>query len=239
MCLISIAHNASSRFPLVIAANRDEDYDRPTEPAHHWREAPEVVGGRDALLGGSWLAVRKGGRFAAVTNLSGARRRSRSRGFLVRDFVTGAMDVQEYAETIARDAHEYAGFHLIAGTAGDTVMYIAPELQAPLNDGIHAFSNAPAGELWPKVTIAREAMRHALNNEETLADELMRFLCTPRNTGSVKSEVFIAGNRYGTRASTVIVATERDILLIEQSHARGLLAGLPQVRLSIDNLQNM
>src|SRR5688572_16164 len=81
MCLIALAHRASPRFPLVIAANRDEDYQRATHDAHHWPDAPDVVGGRDGLYGGTWLAVRRGGRFAAVTNLRGAERKTRSRGF--------------------------------------------------------------------------------------------------------------------------------------------------------------
>ena len=47
MCLIAIAHNASPKFPLVIAANRDELYARPTRPAHVWEDDPRVIGGRD------------------------------------------------------------------------------------------------------------------------------------------------------------------------------------------------
>ena len=114
MCLIVLAHRASEDLPFVLAANRDEDYDRPTHDAHAWPEMEDVVGGRDALYGGSWLAVRRGGRFAAVTNLRGAERRKRSRGFLVSDFVVGDADAESYATAIARDADDYAGFHLIA-----------------------------------------------------------------------------------------------------------------------------
>ena len=227
MCLIAIAHLTSVRFPLVIAANRDEDYERATHDAHAWNDAPDVIGGRDALYGGSWLAVRRGGRFAAVTNLRGAERRTRSRGFLVRDFVTSDVAVSEYAASIAGDAHQYAGFHLLAGEAGRTIFYIAPEAQSPLAPGVHAFSNAPNGEVWPKTTIAIEAMQSALTNAddpETLADALLRFLSTPRGTGAVESEVFIAGDRYGTRSSAVIVASESEMLFAEQSYARD---GLP------------
>jgi uncharacterized protein with NRDE domain len=223
MCLIVLAHGASTRFPLVLAANRDEDYDRATHDAHHWSEAEDVVGGKDALYGGTWLAVRRGGRFAAVTNLRGAERQKRSRGFLVRDFVTGDMDVRSYSSSIARDAHEYAGFHLLAGNVAGELMYITPETQTPLPPGIHAFSNAPAGEEWPKTVHAAQSMTNALviSDVEALVDELMHFLCTPRGTGSVESEVFIGGDRYGTRSSTVVVATESEILFAEQTFIRG------------------
>ena len=223
MCLIVLAHRVSEEFPLVLAANRDEDYDRPTHDAHHWAETEDVVGGRDAVYGGTWLAVRRGGRFAAVTNLRGAERRTRSRGFLVRDFVTGDMTARDYGEAIAHDAHEYAGFHLIAGEAGGELMYITPEAQQPLAPGVHAFSNAPAGEEWPKTGYASGRLQNALviTNAEALVDELMRFLGMARGIGEAESEVFIAGDRYGTRSSSVIVATRNEILFAEQSHARG------------------
>jgi uncharacterized protein with NRDE domain len=223
VCLIAVAHRAPSRFPLVIAANRDEDYQRPTHDAHHWADAPDVVGGKDALYGGTWLAVRRGGRFAAVTNLRGAERKARSRGFLVRDFVTGDVSPEAYAQTIASEADQYAGFHLLAGRVEGDLMYIAPELQTPLAPGLHAFSNAPPGEEWPKMAAAVEHLRNALElvTSEALMDELMRFLATPRGTASPESEVFLRGDRYGTRSSAVVIATPTEILFAEQSYAAG------------------
>ncbi len=223
MCLIALAHRFSETFPLVLAANRDEDYDRPTHDAHPWPDAEDIVGGRDGLYGGSWLAVRRGGRLAAVTNLRGAERRSRSRGFLVSEFVRGDMSGEAYAETIARDAGEYAGFHLIAGEAAGELTYITPEVQTPLAPGIHAFSNAPADEQWPKTAFAAQQLRNAMaiTNVEALMDELMGFLCTPRGTTDPTHEVFLAGDRYGTRSSAVIVATLTEILFAEQTFTRG------------------
>ena len=223
MCLIAIAHRASERFPLVIAANRDEDYDRATHDAHFWSDAAEVLGGRDAVAGGSWLAITRHARFAAVTNLRAAERKTRSRGALVRDFVIGDSDVASYAKKIAERATEYAGFHLLAGEAGGEVVYVTPEVQTPLAPGVHAFSNAPAGEVWPKMSVAALEMSIALKMDDaaSMAVVLMEFLRNPRGTESVESEVFIAGDRYGTRASTVIVVTETEILFGEQSFTRG------------------
>ncbi len=220
MCLIVLAHRADARFPLVLAANRDEDYERPSFAADFWPDAPEVLGGRDAVLGGSWLAIAKSGRFAAVTNLRGAERRSRSRGALVRDFVTSSVDARAFADTIVASASEYAGFHLLIGIAGGEIVHVTPDSWTPLPAGIHAISNAPLGELWPKTSIATAAMEEALRLEDP-SDALMRFLTTSRNSGRVESEVFIAGERYGTRASTVIAVKEREIAFMEQGFARG------------------
>ncbi|HEU4886751.1 MAG TPA: NRDE family protein [Thermoanaerobaculia bacterium] len=223
MCLIVLAHRANARFPFILAANRDEDYERPSHAADFWPDAPDVLGGRDAVHGGSWLAMAKSGRFAAVTNLRGAERRTRSRGALVRDFVTAETDARSFAESIVADAAEYSGFHLLAGQAGSEILHITPDSWIPLPAGIHAISNAPLGEQWPKTSIAAEAMEAVLRLEDVdaMVDVLMRFLTTPRNTGHVESEIFIAGERYGTRASTVIVGTEREIVFTEWGFGRG------------------
>ncbi len=222
MCLIAFAHRASARHPFLFAANRDEDYERPTLDAHFWTDAPDILGGRDALLGGSWLAISRGGRFAAVTNLRGAVQRSHSRGALVSDFVRTDVDVRAYAEEVARHAEEYAGFHLLAGTIGGDAMYIAPNEQHVLEPGVYSVSNAPAGERWPKMDRAVEAMNAALALENPI-DNLLTFLSTSHG-GTFESEAFIAGDRYGTRSSTVIVASDREIVFVEQSYAQGGVA---------------
>src|SRR5215470_6495499 len=114
MCLIAIAHNVSPKFPLVVAANRDEFYARPTRPAHEWEDDPRIVGGRDLKAGGSWLALCRGGRFAAITNVRGAGREGGpSRGTLVADFVRGETAPMEFAKSIR--GPEFAGFHLVLG----------------------------------------------------------------------------------------------------------------------------
>ncbi len=218
MCLIALAHGP--RF--VLAANRDEDYERATKPAHVWEDAPDVVGGRDALHGGSWLAVSRRGRFAAVTNLRGAVQRSRSRGLLVSAFVKSEESPETFAANVAREAEHYAGFHLIVGEFGKSIVYVASDADEPpraLERGVYGFSNAPLGEHWPKVSIAIAKLQ-----EDPGVSELLRFLNTPRNTGRVEEEVFIAGDRYGTRASTVVIATMDQILFVEQNYARGGIA---------------
>jgi uncharacterized protein with NRDE domain len=219
VCLIAIAHRASARFPLVLAANRDEDYARATQDAYWWDDAPDILGGRDVVHGGSWLAITKQARFAAVTNLRGAQQRSRSRGALVRDFVISADEPRAFAEVLLRDAAEYSGFHLLAGQAGGEIVHVTRDSWTPLADGIHAISNAPLGEHWPKTTIAVEAMESALrlDDVDSILETLMTFLTTPRGTGRVESEVFIASDRYGTRASTVIIVTEDEIVFAEQT----------------------
>ncbi|HXH93860.1 MAG TPA: NRDE family protein [Thermoanaerobaculia bacterium] len=227
MCLIAIAVHTSAHFPIVIAANRDEFYDRPTRPLHRWDDAKNIAGGRDLRVGGSWLAITQEGRFAAVTNIRGINvANPRSRGELVGNFVRSDLDPLDYAQQIK--PNEYAGFHLIAGDRA-RVAHVASDVPATLLPvGIFAVSNAPALIDWPKIVLAREAMAGVLDHPPgQLVDELMRFLTTPRG-GPIEQEVFVAlpDRGYGTRSSTVIVMREDEIAIREMSHPEGAVVAL-------------
>jgi hypothetical protein len=72
MCTLVISCSPGAAWPIAIAANRDEMLDRPWDPpAAHWPTHPGIVGGRDRLAGGTWMAVR-GGLVAAVLNRPGS-----------------------------------------------------------------------------------------------------------------------------------------------------------------------
>jgi uncharacterized protein with NRDE domain len=216
MCLIAIAVHASPRYPIVIAANRDEFYDRPTRPLHIWDDDPNVAGGRDLRAGGTWLAVTRDGRFAAVTNIRGndGPPNAPSRGALVGDFVRSNIPPLKYVESIRAD--DYAGFHLLAGDR-ESVAHISTDTPARyLEDGVFAVSNAPAAIDWPKILLAREAMSRALKGE--VINDLLRFLTTPLG-GPIEEEVFVSlpEHGYGTRSSTVVVMSEAEIVMKEMS----------------------
>jgi uncharacterized protein with NRDE domain len=89
MCLILLAVDSHPQFPLVVAANRDEYYARPTRPLQPWPEAPQLLAGKDLNAGGTWLGLTRNGRFAAVTNARDAHAPAtpRSRGALTLDFL--------------------------------------------------------------------------------------------------------------------------------------------------------
>jgi uncharacterized protein with NRDE domain len=217
VCLIVVAHRVSDRFPLVIAANRDEEYARPTRPAHWWEDAPDVLGGRDLRHGGSWLAITRSGRVAAVTNLRGASKPDApSRGILVRDFVMSNEDPLAYARGIRKE--DYAGFHLIAGEIGGTFVHLAGELRE-WTRGIHGVSNGPADARWEKIDRAVDYMRDALRIDDPLllAQDIVAFLGIA-TSDEIERTVFVATQRYGTRSSTAIVATAGEIVFVEKSY---------------------
>lgn len=242
MCLIILAHRAHPEYRLVLAANRDEFYDRPAAPAAPWEDAPRVIAGRDLRAGGTWLGVTRSGRWAAITNHRGeaaASPTAPSRGRLVSDYLLGEAEPGEHAAELARIMHEYAGFNLLVGDAR-SVWWIsnrAPELAGPLEHGIHGLSNALLDTPWPKVVRGRMEMERLLAADHPPdADRLLHLLLDRTyaadhelpDTGvgpdleRALSASFIATPGYGTRSSTaVLIHNSGRVELVERTHIPG------------------
>ncbi len=219
MCLIAIAWRAHPGFPLVVAANRDEWRERPALPAHWWPEHPHLLAGRDLQAGGTWMGITKGGRFAAVTNFrdpSDRRSTAPSRGALVAQFLLGRDSPGDHLAGLAARAPAYNGFNLLAGD-GNSLWYFGSRegVAREVEPGVHALSNHLLDEPWPKVRLAREAMRASLaGGDEPLFAMLSDTTPAPDallpDTGvglareRLLSPALIVGERYGTRASTVL-----------------------------------
>src|SRR6266850_840247 len=116
MCLIVLAWRAHPKFPLIVAANRDEFHARKAAPAAFWRDQPQILGGRDLQAMGTWMAVSRTGRFAAVTNYRGAREptAAESRGALVTRFLDSTVPAGAYMAEVNGKAASYSGFNLLA-----------------------------------------------------------------------------------------------------------------------------
>ncbi len=219
MCLILIAWQAHPDYPLVVAANRDEFYARPTADAGRWPDDPRIVGGRDLEAGGTWLAARDDGRFAAVTNVRepGVPKGSRSRGGLPGDFLRGDMSPEDYAQDI-NGAH-YSGFNLLVADRHQ-LWYRSNRDGAArqLAPGIYGLSNHLLDTPWPKLTTAknrfREALRHLpdagpffsiLADDEIVPDHALPTTGVPLEWERLLSAIFVKSETYGTRASTVLM----------------------------------
>ena len=122
MCLILFAYKMQKSTSLIVAANRDEFYTRPTHAAHYWGKYPELLAGKDLEAGGIWLGATKTGRFSAVTNLAETApiEAPISRGGLALDFLTGDRDAHSYADTLIKN--RYQGFNLLLLTASPCCM---------------------------------------------------------------------------------------------------------------------
>ena len=121
MCLILFSFRAHRHFPLVIAANRDEHYNRPAEPAAFWDDQPDIYAGRDLEKGGTWMGLHGNGRFAAITNYregTPGPAAPRSRGELVSGFLAGNDSAEDFFHQAARRNTEYNPYSMIAGDIG-------------------------------------------------------------------------------------------------------------------------
>jgi uncharacterized protein with NRDE domain len=246
MCLVLLALATHPDYPLIVAANRDEFYDRATASAAFWSDAPDVLGGRDLQAGGTWLGVDVRGRFAAVTNYRQGRRESaapRSRGHLVSDFLTRNLAAPAYMEQVQRDADLYNGFNLIASDQASLCYYSNREgAVRHLTAGVYGLSNHLLDTPWPKVEQTKLAFGDLLNRRgPELVDQLFALLSDRRQatddqlptTGvgpeweRLLSSAFIASEEYGTRSSTVVLV-QRDgrIVFVERSFGRaGVFSG--------------
>lgn len=214
MCLIVIGLGAAPRYPLIVAANRDELHARPAAGAHWWPESPRVLGGRDLQAGGTWLALDRSGRFAAVTNVRELSRPLglRSRGSLVADFVAVRASAADHAARVTRDGGAFGPFNLFVYDGHELWFASNRAAATRLGTGLHSFSNAPAGVEWPKTASARSGLQRLLSSASPL-EPLFELLAERDDSGTPPSERyqrthFVVGPVYGTRCSTVVLVEE-------------------------------
>ncbi|MGR8920046.1 MAG: NRDE family protein [Gammaproteobacteria bacterium] len=227
MCLLLVAHGCCAGYRLVVAANRDEFHARPTDAAARWRDRPHVIGGRDGEAGGTWLALDEGGRFATITNVRATASpigKPRSRGLIVTDFLDGAAAPAAFLDGLAADGTRYEGFNVLAYD-GATLGWYSNQAPPPrlLEPGIYTLSNALLDTAWPKTERLREGFAHLFDSDpghpvEALLDLLRDGMPAPEDelpdTGigsameRVLSSIFIEGDSYGTRCSTVILISD-------------------------------
>lgn len=236
MCLLLISYNTHPGYPLIVAANRDEFYNRPTEKAHFWKNNPELLAGRDIEAGGTWLGITKSGRFAAITNyrdMNSVKENAPSRGSLTLNFLKSDIPPVKYGYSLSEKADEYNGYNLLFSDM-ETFYYFSNQIKSlrQLSEGVYGLSNHLLDTPWPKVVKSKEAFLDATSNETVSAETLFEILSDDREapdnqlpeTGlSIELEravspVFIRSDRYGTRSSTVLlISSERQVLFIEKS----------------------
>jgi len=224
MCLIVFSYQetkeSSKAFPgsLILAANRDEYYERPTKNMHWW-EAEGVLAGKDLQAGGTWLAVSDDGRFAAITNykeLTSERGDLKSRGELVSNYITSKeVSSKEYLESIK--GTNYAGFNLLLGDK-EGIHYISNRSEEvdKLEPGIHAVGNLLLNSQTKKSIKVKNQFKELLQTSPD-EDRLLEFM--KEDSGDLsyldmagfketeQEEIpyrFIKSDVYGTRCTTLL-----------------------------------
>ncbi len=236
MCLLLVANKVHPKYKLIIAANRDEEYARPTEKAGFWNDHSNIIGGRDLKDGGTWLGVSTNGKFAAVTNFRDLDKKENapSRGMLTKNFLTGSDSPLEYYEQIKKNAAEYNGFNLVFGVLNEIYFFSNKNGEiSKLEKGVYGLSNCLLDTPWPKVEKGKDMLRKILNIEPLRLDSVFNLLLDKKqaddkqlpDTGvgleleRILSPIFVKTEGYGTRSSTlVLINNHNEVNFIEKTY---------------------
>ncbi len=228
MCLIFFSLNHHPEYKLIVAANRDEFYQRKTLPAQFWAQEQSILGVRDIEAGGTWMGVTNQGRIAMVTNYrdpKGLKDNAPSRGHLVSDYLTGNMRPVQYMKDVEQKGKHYNGFNLIAGNPDELYYYSNyQESVVPIHPGVHGLSNHLLNTPWPKVRNGRERFTEMIQEKQINPDDLLDMLYNDTiaadselpDTGvgmereRALSSMFIKTPGYGSRCSTVVMVSRRN-----------------------------
>jgi uncharacterized protein with NRDE domain len=232
MCLIAWNWQPGSDSPLLLVANRDEFYARPTAALHWWTDAP-ILAGRDLQAGGTWLGVSRSGRLAALTNFRAPalmRSDAPSRGELVSHFLLGDSTASDYLRQLQGQAAQYNPFNLLVFD-GLTLMGLQSRdaRVVTMTPGVGAVSNADFHTPWPKLSALRLGLQQQLAQGPASDAQLLALLHdrTPAVDADLPatgialeleralSAAFVATPGYGTRASSVVRYASDQISFLE------------------------
>ncbi|WP_296492301.1 NRDE family protein [Rhodoferax sp.] len=246
MCLIAWNWQPDSPNPLLLIANRDEFYARPTAPLHWWDDAP-ILAGRDLQAGGTWLGISRTGRLAALTNHrdpANVKAEAPSRGELVSAFLQADTSARGYLTELAGCAANYNPFNLLVfdGTSLMGLESRHAKVMA-MQPGIGAVSNADFLTPWPKLanlsgslqTLLAQAhpgdtqLLALLHNPALAADTDLPVTGIPLALERALSAAFVTLPDYGTRACSVLRFEDGHISFLEQSFDANGSTGTRQV----------
>lgn len=240
MCLIAFTLGQNPEFPLVVAANRDEVFRRPTAAMDWWHTAQgtKILAGRDLQSGGTWLAVDREGRVSAVTNVreGSPELGQTSRGELPLRALEEPIPV--LATSLSTHSGQYAGFNLVHLNKSVGWYYSNRDAHPGrrVHRGAYGLSNHLLQTPWPKLLRLRQQVTTLVAAAKGDSDDLHRQLVaalqdtTPApdhllpdtgvslNTERFLSSPFIVGEDYGTRATTVVsLSRHGEVTVSEQS----------------------
>ncbi|MCW9051380.1 MAG: NRDE family protein [Motiliproteus sp.] len=237
MCLILFAVNHHPSFPLILAANRDEFYQRPTRSAQFWPENPQLLAGYDYQAEGTWLGITRQGRLAAVTNIRDGiaekRPGQRSRGLLTRDFLLSDVSAESYLQDLTQQPELYPGFNLLLVDSQGAYFLNNEENQVrQLKPGIHGLSNGTLDSPWPKLLRGKQALQSVIETQPH-SEALLNLLSdrhqpldselpdtgVPMEWERLLASSFICSEDYGTRASSALLwRKDGEIEMVEQNY---------------------
>lgn len=214
MCTLIAIHRCVPGSPLLIAANRDEYLDRPSEGpglrrvGEHWAVTPI-----DLRAGGTWLGVNARGVFAALTNVRNEHPdpSRKSRGMVVMEALEAGSAEQAIEALGALAEGAYNPFNCFVADAerAFSLVYQDRPRISELSPGVHVIGNSPAGESGnEKITRILERASQVMSEDQLL--EALGNVCREHGTGGDPlADICVhAGDTYGTRSSMLLELAE-------------------------------
>jgi len=239
MCIVFLDFKNVPHLPLILAANRDEFFERPALPMHFWEDYPSLLAGKDLMGGGTWLGMTRKGRLAVITNYRELtpNAHASSRGGLVTDFLLGRGSIADFQKRLEEEGRSFNGFNLLFGTVNE-LHYYSNQIghSTTLEPGVYGLSNHLLDTPWPKVELGK-GLLHELPHQDTWGKDALFGLLTntsippdhllPQTGVELAYErtlgsIFVTGTKYGTRCSTVIKMDDNlDVSVQERTYTNG------------------
>ena len=221
MCILFIAVKQHEHYPLIIAANRDEFFVRPTVHSHFWPASPNILAGVDQQASGTWMGVNTQGHIAALTNIrapNNVQANAISRGLLVKNYLQNPSGYS--VADMQNTRNHYNGYNLLFGRWDDLKVYNNHQNQLnSLSTGVYGLSNASLNIPWPKINKGILGLSHYCQSGHSIKDEDLFTLLLDNTQASDAqlpktgvplewerklSSIFVRSEGYGTRSSTLL-----------------------------------
>lgn len=218
MCILMVIHRGIEGYPIVVAANRDEYYDRPTQGPQQLSAAPGAWGGQDTRAGGTWLGVNAHGLVIGLTNRRMREDQEndpqrRSRGLLCLEALQ-CRTTEEVVELLTREPPErYNPFNLLIMDARELIWATYDETVAlhALEAGLHILANGNIDDFETvRIRRARHLLRQTTVPELRDCLPLLEQVCRDHESGVKERETICMHReqeRYGTVSSTILAIT--------------------------------
>lgn len=238
MCLVTFMKDAHPDYPFILVANRDERYDRPAAAIHQWADEPMVTAGLDLKEKGTWLGYTNEGKFIAVlnhpfTDWKPKMATPRSRGQLLRDYLTKDILIDDFNQTLRTTRFDYNGYHLLYGTFNDLRYYSnVQDKFHTFKAGIHCLANTTDDLSKHRKDRSSERLaQYVYTNKEKLdLKELTRLMQDNKKAEIIKdypkeldyemakqnTPVFIQGSEFGTVGTTAILVDKKGYVHVRE-----------------------
>jgi len=238
MCLIAFRYDENSDYPLVYIENRDEEYNRPSQSIHFWKNDPSLLAGKDLKKGGTWLGITNTRKIATLLNHPFTEfeldpdKEPLSRGNLVKRFLTEENSTKEFLNELKETRRLYDGYHLLFGTLGNMHLYSnVLDRDVKFDEGLYSISNTQDDLSRFRLTRSKQLLKSYLDsNASPKVDELTELFKDSKTNENISNfpdritkeqaiqstAMFIKGEVFGSVGTTAILVDRNGFVQVKE-----------------------